>query len=106
MSDEREIRELLGRDFEEVEAKLQNGHGADPATQGRAIALLLRHVRLMVLRNTVTEEECKARRENCPGVKLFSHPKETLTAELVRHGFASLGWLFLAGLLAWKAFGD
>jgi len=105
MSDDKDMRDLMDRDFEEIEAKLQNGHSADPATQGRALALLLRHVRVLVRRNTVTEDECKSRMAACPGVKLFSHPKETLVAELVRHGFASLGWLFLAGLLAWKAFG-
>ena len=105
MSDTKDMRDLMDRDFEEIEAKLQNGHSADAATQGRALALLLRHVRVLVRRNTVTEDECNTRRSGCPGVKLFSHPRETLTAELVRHGFASLGWLFLTGILAWKAFG-
>lgn len=99
MSDDKEIRELLGRDFEEVEEKLSNGHGADPQTQGRALALLLRHVRVLVMRNTVTEEECIARRaeKNAP----CGH-WSTAVGHLVKD---APPWLLIGGYLVAKANG-
>ena len=98
MSDDKDMRDLMDRDFEEIEAKLQNGHSADPAIQGRALALLLRHVRILVRRSTVTETECLKRRADCPGVKLFSHPKETVMTELARQG----GWIVVVGYLVYQ----
>ncbi len=98
MSDDKDMRDLMDRDFEEIEAKLQNGHSADPAIQGRALALLLRHVRILVRRSTVTEQECKARMADCPGVKLFQHPKETVVTELARQG----GWIVVVGYLVYQ----
>ena len=89
MSDNDDIKGLLDHDFESIEAQLQNGHGGDPETQGRALALLLRHVRILVRRSTVTEAECLKRRADCPGVKLFTNPKETVLTELARQG----GWI-------------
>jgi len=98
MTDTEDIKGLLDHDFESIEAQLQNGHGGDPETQGRALALLLRHVRILVRRSTVTEKECQARRADCPGVKLFSHPKETVMTELARQG----GWIVVVGYLVYQ----
>lgn len=67
MSDDKDMRDLLDKDFEELETKLQNGHGGDPEIQGRAIALMMRHMRVLVRRNTVTEEECAKRMATCAG---------------------------------------
>lgn len=100
MSDSADIRGLLDQDFEEIESQLQNGHGGDPAVQGRALALLLRHVRILVRRNTVTEEECAKRMANCPGYSLFKSPKETIMNEVVRHS----GWIGLVGYLVWQLY--
>ena len=97
MSDDKDMRDLMDRDFEEIEAKLQNGHSADPATQGRALALLLRHVRVLVRRSTVTEDECRKRRADCPGVKLFTNPKETVLTELAKQG----GWIVVCAYLVY-----
>ena len=97
MSDDKDMRDLMDRDFEEIEAKLQNGHSADPATQGRALALLLRHVRVLVRRSTVTETECLKRRADCPGVKLFTNPKETVLTELARQD----GWIAICAYLVY-----
>ena len=97
MSDDKDMRDLMDRDFEEIEAKLQNGHSADPATQGRALALLLRHVRVLVRRSTVTETECLKRRADCPGVKLFTNPKETVLTELAKQG----GWIAICAYLVY-----
>jgi hypothetical protein len=97
MSDDKDMRDLMDRDFEEIEAKLQNGHSADPATQGRALALLLRHVRVLVRRSTVTETECLKRRADCPGVKLFTNPKETVLTELAKQG----GWIVICAYLVY-----
>lgn len=97
MSDSDDLRGLLDHDFEAIEAQLQNGHGGDPATQGRALALLLRHVRILVRRSTVTEAECQKRRKDCPGVRLFAHPKETILTELVKQG----GWIVICAYLVY-----
>ena len=98
MSDNDDIKGLLDHDFETIEAQLQNGHGGDLALQGKALALLLRHVRILVRRSTVTEQECKTRRADCPGVKLFSNPKETVMTELARQG----GWIVVVGYLVYQ----
>ena len=98
MSDNDDIKGLLDHDFESIEAQLQNNHRGDPETQGRALALLLRHVRILVRRSTVTETECLKRRADCPGVKLFSHPKETVMTELARQG----GWIVVVGYLVYQ----
>lgn len=97
MSDNDDIKGLLDHDFESIEAQLQNGHGGDPETQGRALALLLRHVRILVRRSTVTETECLKRRADCPGVKLFTNPKETVLTELARQG----GWIVICAYLVY-----
>lgn len=99
MTDTEDIKGLLDHDFEAIEAELQNGHGDDLALQGKALALLLRHVRILVRRSTVTEKECQARRADCPGVKLFSHPKETVMTELARQG----GWIAICAYLVYLA---
>lgn len=98
MTDTEDIKGLLDHDFETIEAELQNGHGDDLALQGKALALLLRHVRILVRRSTVTEQECKTRRADCPGVKLFSNPKETVMTELARQG----GWIVVVGYLVYQ----
>ena len=97
MSDNDDIRGLLDYDFESIEKELQNGNGGDPAIQGRALALLLRHVRFLVRRSTVTEDECLKRRADCPGVKLFTHPKETVLTELAKQG----GWIVICAYLVY-----
>jgi len=97
MTDTEDIKGLLDHDFEAIETELQNGHGGDPETQGRALALLLRHVRILVRRSTVTEDECRKRRADCPGVKLFTNPKETVLTELARQG----GWIAICAYLVY-----
>ncbi len=97
MTDTEDIKGLLDHDFEAIEAELQNGHGDDLALQGKALALLLRHVRILVRRSTVTEKECQARRADCPGVKLFTNPKETVLTELARQG----GWIAICAYLVY-----
>jgi len=104
MSDNDDIKGLLDHDFEAIEAQLQNGHGGDPVTQGRALALLLRHVRILVRRSTVTEDECRKRMIECPGAKLFKNPAQTVKEEVMKQGFGMLGWILLVGFLAWKAY--
>lgn len=98
MTDTADIKGLLDHDFEAIEMQLQNGHGDDLELQGKALALLLRHVRILVRRSTVTEQECKARMADCPGVKLFQHPKETIVTELARQG----GWIVVVGYLVYQ----
>ena len=97
MTDTEDIKGLLDHDFEAIEAELQNGHGDDLALQGKALALLLRHVRILVRRSTVTEKECQARRADCPGVKLFTNPKETVLTELAKQG----GWIAICADLVY-----
>ena len=97
MTDTEDIKGLLDHDFEAIEAELRNGHGEDLALQGKALALLLRHVRILVRRSTVTEKECKARMANCPGVKLFTNPKETVLTELAKQG----GWIVVCAYLVY-----
>lgn len=49
-----------------LEDKLQNGHGADLATHGAALLLLLQMIKPIFKARFVTEEECLARIEACP----------------------------------------
>ncbi len=97
MSDDKDIRELMDKDFDDVEKRLQNGEGGNPAVHGQALALLLKHVRILVRRSTVTEAECLKRRADCPGVKLFTNPKETVLTELARQG----GWIAICAYLVY-----
>lgn len=61
MSDDKEIRDMLDKDFEAAEKRLQNGGKSDPAAHGEILLLMAKHLRILVRRNTVTEEECAAR---------------------------------------------
>jgi len=45
----------------------------------------------------VTEAECLKRRADCPGVKLFTNPKETVLTELARQG----GWIAICAYLVY-----
>jgi hypothetical protein len=107
MSDDSDMRHLLDQDFEEIEAKLQNGHASDPTVQGRALALMLRHVRVLVRRNTVTEEECAVRMSKCPGVSCMAPPQKISPWA----NFATTAikdappWLIIGGYMVAKANG-
>jgi hypothetical protein len=94
MGDTKELKELLDRELEEVEEQLQNGEGSSPATHGKALQLILRHVRIMVKRNNVTEAECAERRAKMLQEASRPHAatiaqKDPIVAELLRQG----GWL-------------
>lgn len=104
MSDDREIRDLMDRDFEAVERKLTNGGAADPVVQGQALSLLLKHVRILVRRNTVTEDECQARHKQVCAQP--TQPTMTAGAAAVTHLFKDAPpWLVIGGYLVAKANG-
>ena len=67
MADRDEIIKVVDRDLEEIEQKLLNGGASDPIVMGRAVSMLLRHVRILVARATVTEAECERRRMEIVG---------------------------------------
>ena len=61
MSDDKEIRDMLDKDFEAAEKRLQNGGKSDPAAHGEILLLMAKHLRILARRNTVTEDDCLAR---------------------------------------------
>ena len=88
-----EIQELNGL----IESGERNPN--DAAWQGRTLLFMARRVRFMMERDTMTVAACNALRANCQGARLFKDPKGTLTAEAMRYGFGSLGWVALVAYL-------
>lgn len=110
MSDDKDMRNLIDSDFERVERKLSNGSASDPAVQGEALAMILKHVRILVRRNTVTEEDCTAKMAACPArqpVQASVAPVMTTAgAQAMTHIFKDLPpWLVIGGYFVAKANG-
>ena len=103
MTDEKDTKKFMDRNLERLEKKLLDGSATDAEMQ-QAVGEIVGHLRILVARNTVTEEDCSKRRSECPGAKIFRHPAQTLKEEALKQGFAILGWLLLVGILAWKAY--
>lgn len=115
MSDREDSVQFVVSEIDDITQKLANGGAADPVLQGRAAGLTLRLLRPLVLRETVTEPECIERRRSladdlkrhisdCPGPKIFSHPRETIGMVLAKGGKETFPWLVIVGFMLWKLY--
>lgn len=102
MSDSQPLKQFVLDEIDEVSADLANGGGADQIKQGRGIAILLRVVRPMVERETVTEIECLERMSKCPARAIVTGGIETAGAAIVKLVEKSLPWVGLVAWLAWQ----
>lgn len=102
MSDDQDIRAMLDEDFESVQKDLTNGSGGNPAVHGRALSLLLKHVRILVRRKTVTETECQERMAKCAAVVTTPSTCATVITHLVKD---LPPWLIIGGYFVAKANG-
>ena len=96
MTDEKDTKKFMDRNLERLEKKLMDGSATEVEMQ-QAVGEIVGHLRILVARNTVTEEECSKRMSECPGVKLFTNPKETVLTELARQG----GWIAICAYLVY-----
>ena len=103
MTDEKDTKKFMDRNLERLEKKLMDGSATEAEMQ-QAVGEIVGHLRILVARNTVTDEDCASRMAACPGAKLFRNPAQTLKEEMLKQGFAILGWVLLVGILAWKAY--
>jgi len=103
MTDEKDTKRFMDRNLERLEKKLLDGSATEAEMQ-QAVGEIVGHLRILVARNTVTEEDCMKRMIECPGAKLFKNPAKTVKEEVMKQGFGMLGWVLLVGFLAWKAY--
>ena len=64
---ENHAKTVLLNQADALQAKLSNGHKADPETHGDALLLLLQMFRPMFEAKFVTEEGCEEKMSKCPG---------------------------------------
>jgi hypothetical protein len=108
-------------ELDEILAKLQNGGALDPEWQVKGLRFLLRRLRFLMVRETVTQMECTSRRNQdilaattanarlekaivdhaagCPGANFLKRPGQTLREQFLPQVLGSLGWLALVGYL-------
>ena len=61
MTDNLEMRQAAVDELNEILSHLDNGSVADPEWHGKGIRFILRHLRYLLMRETVTESECSKR---------------------------------------------
>lgn len=88
-------------EIQELDGLIRDGESNpnDGAWQGRTLLFMARRVRFMMERDTMTVAGCAAIRATCPGARIFTDPKGTLQAEVMRYGFGSLGWVALVAFM-------
>mgnify|MGYP003602275760 CR=1 FL=1 len=104
MTDNRDIKKIILDEIDSAARELENGGAANPVAQGKGIALLLRVVRPLVERETVTEGECLDRMSKCPARSLISggNGGEATASILIKAIERLSPWALIVGWMAWQ----
>jgi len=99
---ENNAKEVLIKQAEYYEAKLANGSGSDPETQGKAIVLLIALIKPLVRATLVTEADLDARliayREACP---VYSEVTKSGHAQIISKNKVGLNNMSIGTALAY-----
>jgi hypothetical protein len=106
-------------ELEEILGHLNNGGVLDQEWVLRGVRFFLRRLRYIMIRETVTEDDCTARRKavideakkcvddhvaSCIASRMVNNPKGTAKNIILPHLFSALGWLLLCAMLAKDAY--
>lgn len=103
--DDKELRDVLITEIDEIAPKLVNGGATDPTLLARGVALSLRLLKPVVQRITVSDDECKRRMALCPAHAILSGNTESAGAALVKLIERWAPWAGIVGYLTWKSQG-
>jgi hypothetical protein len=67
MGDDPEVKTVIGKEFKELEDALTGPGPLTAETRKRVDLFILRNLSVLVMRTTVTEEECRSRMAACAG---------------------------------------
>lgn len=81
MSDDQELKSVLNQEFSDLESLLNTPGPVDPSLRKRVDSFILRNLHVLVMRNTVTESECRTRMASCAGTCTALEEKKKAAAK-------------------------